>query len=56
MDGHAGFAVLESFHAHDLPDVLAVHWVVRRGVREGDEDAHARIIGLETAGEINAAF
>jgi hypothetical protein len=52
MDGYAGFAVLESFDAHDLREVLAVHRVVRRGVREGDEDAS----GLETAGEINATF
>ena len=56
MDGYAGFAVLEPFHAHDLSDVLAVHRVVRRGVRESNEDAHARIVGLETTGEINATF
>jgi len=56
MDGHAGFAVRESFHADDLRDVLAVHRVVRLGVREGDEDAHRRVIGLETIGKINAAF
>jgi hypothetical protein len=56
MDSYAGFAVLESFHAHDLRDVLAVHRVVQRGVRGGDKDAHARIKGLEMAGEINAAF
>jgi hypothetical protein len=37
MDGYAGFAVLESFDPHDLSDLLAVHRVVRRGVREGDE-------------------
>jgi len=55
MDGYAGFFVRESFDAHDLSDVLAVHRVVRRGVREGHEDAHAGVIGLETAGEINAA-
>ena len=56
MDGYAGLDVLESFDAHDLNDVLGVHRVVRSGVREGDEDAHARTIGLETGGEINAAF
>ena len=56
MDGDAGFAVLQLFHANDLGDVLAVHRVVGRRVGEGDENAHAGIVGFEAASEINAAF
>ena len=55
-DGCAGFAVLESFDARDLERRTDRHRVVRRGVREGDQVAPPRIIGLETAGEINATF
>ena len=56
MDGYTGFAVLQLFDADDLGNVLAVHGVVVRGVRKGDEDAHAGIVGLEPGGEINSAF
>ena len=56
VDGYAGFAVLESFDAHDLQRRTDRHQVVRRGLRKGDEVAPARIIGLETRGEINAAL
>ena len=34
MNGDAGLAVFQLFHANHLRDVLAVHGIVRRGIRE----------------------
>ena len=56
MNSHARSAILQLFHANNLRDILAVHRIVRRRIRESDKDTHAGIVGVKASSEINARF
>lgn len=56
VDSDAGPPGIELVNTHDLADKFAVHGVMGRGIRERDEDAHSRIVGLSARNEIDAVF
>jgi hypothetical protein len=53
---HAGFAVGQLLDAHDLGYVFAGHGIMGGGEGKRDEDAHALVVFLAAADEIDALF
>lgn len=55
INGDAKFAVWESVNANDFGEVFRTHGVVHR-IWEGDENAHAFVVGRTSRDEVNSVL
>jgi len=49
-------AMREIFDANPFGHILAIHWIVRGGEREGDKQTHAFVVVGTTRKKVNSLF